>query len=463
MPVYVAGIRASSSYRSIHTFVDAREKWGPLPKSSRTPPTSTPGPDTKVVRTSGEIFSDGSVIELVSSATDRRLSLLLWRKRQQTIARHVKHRGRIYEAIDVNELLRVAIRFPTDAAPYGTAHQFFSGVRDVFTRYIGLALPEASLLTAWTWSTWFPELASSPPTLVISGPDANHAVTLFRLLNCLCRRPLVLADINRSGLFAAMQLHPTLLVNNPAQFPKIWQLLVNANHHGVYVLGTQGKVHNIVGSRAFFVGMQDIGSEGALHLALPPAGAEIPILDERRQAEIARRFQRQWLMFRLQNLRQVGQSPSSVSQPDSPNFESTHNFARFLQQAPDIARAVAPLLQRQHEDATVQHACDVVRAIVEVLWAPLHQKAEIAVARIAELTNALIRSRGEILEFNAAEVGWKLKNLGFYRHRNGSGKVLQPSRETVLLVHQLARRLCLNLAPLQSCPDCTEPGAVVAK
>ena len=334
MRVYGAGIRASSSYRSIPTFVDAREKWGPLAKSSRTPPTSTPGPDTKVVRTSGEIFSDESVIELLSSATDRRLSLLLWSKRQQTIARHVKHRGRIYEATDVDESLRVAIRFPTEAAPYGTAHQLFSGVRDVFARYLGLALPEASLLTAWTWSTWFPEFASSPPTLVISGPDANHALTLFRLLNCLCRRPLVIADINRGGLFAAMPLHPTLLVNNPAQFPKIWQLLASANHRGVYVLGTQGKVHNIVGSRAFFVGMQEIGSEGALHLALPPAGAEIPTLDERRQAEIARRFQRQWLMFRLQNLRPVGQSSSSVSQPNSPNFESTHNFTRFLQQAP---------------------------------------------------------------------------------------------------------------------------------
>jgi hypothetical protein len=434
-----------------------------LPKSSRTPPTSTSERGSRVIRTSGEIFDDGSIIELVKQSSDHQLSLIFWHNRQQTIARHIKHQGRVYGATDANEMLFQAIRFPTETAPYGTAPQLFNGVRDVFARFVGVALPEASLLTAWTWSTWFPEFASSPPTLVISGPDANHAITLLRLLNCLCRRPLVLADINRSGLFAAMQLHPTLLVNSPGQFPKIWQLLASANHHGVYVLGTQGEVHNIVGSRAFFVGMQEIGSEGALHLALPPAGAEIPTLNERQQAAIARRFQGQWLMFRLQNLQQVGQSPSRASQSNSPNSESALNLARFLEQDPDIARTIAPILQRQHEDANVQRGCDVSRAIVEVLWALVHQKTEVAIGRIAELTNALLRSRGETLEYSPEEVGWKLKNLGFYRDRSGAGKVLRASRETIILSHQLARRLFLNLPPVDGCADCVQPEVVVAE
>ena len=434
-----------------------------MTKSSHTPPTSTSERGSRVIGTSGEIFRDGSILELVKPSSDPQLSLLFWRKRQQTIARHIRHRGRVYEATAANEMLLQAIRFPTGTAPYGTAHQLFCGVRDVFARFIGLDHPQASLLTAWTWSTWFPEFASSPPTLVISGPDANHAITLLRLLNCLCRRPLVLADINRSGLYAAMQLHPTLLVNNPAQFPKIWQLLASANHHGVYVLGTQGKVHSVVGSRAFFIGMQEIGSEGALHLALPPAGAEIPMLSERQQAEIARRFQGQWLMFRIQNLQQVGQSPSRANQSNYPNSESTLQLAKFIEQDPDIARSIASILQRQHEDANAQRGRDVSGAIVEVLWALVHQKTEVAVGRIAILTNALLRSRGETLEYNAEEVGWRLKNLGFYRHKNGSGKVLQPSRETILLVHQLARRFCLNLQIVPGCPDCSEPEVIMAE
>ena len=36
-------------------------------------------------------------------------------------------------------------------------------------------------------------------------------------------------------------------------------------------------------------------------------------------------------------------------------------------------------------------------------------------------TNALLRSRGETLEYNAEEVGWELRNLGFYRHKTGDG------------------------------------------
>ena len=98
----------------------------------------------------------------------------------------------------------------------------------------------------------------------------GHAIKLLRLLSCLCRRSLVLTDINKSGLLGVMPLQPTLLVNQPGQFPKIWQLCSTSNYHGVHVLG------NCSVSRT-------------------------PTLDERRQAEIAKRFQPLGLMYRLCN------------------------------------------------------------------------------------------------------------------------------------------------------------------
>jgi hypothetical protein len=102
-------------------------------------------------------------------------------------------------------------------------------------------------------------------------------------------------------------------------------------------------------------------------------------------------------------------------------------------------------------------------AILEVIWAPLHETKEITVNKITDLTNALLRCRGEVLEYSALEIGWKLRNLGLYRHRNGSGMVLRFSHEHGLIVHQLTQRFALSLSPAPECPYCVPPEAVVAQ
>jgi hypothetical protein len=431
-------------------------------KNSRGPTTSTSKHDRPVVRTSGEIFGDGSIIELVSPATDRQLQLLFWHKQQKKVAPQIEYRGRLYQVPDVNETLLQAIRFPSDADENGAAHKLFAGVRDLFERYIGVTPEEAALLTAWSTSTWFPECASSPPTLLISGTDMCHAITLLRMLRCLCRRALLLADISRSGLLDVTFLQPTLLLNQPGQLPKIWPLFGASNHHGVSVLG-KGRAHNLAGCKAFFLGMEDTWTDGAIHFALPPARGELPTLDALRQAEIARRFQSRYLMYRLRNLQKIRESHSAVHPVNFPHTATAHNLAACIDGEPNIAQAIAPILQRQEQDTHVQNSCDVARVIIEVIWAPLHDREEIPISRISDLANALLRSRGETLAYSSEEVGWKLRNLGLYRRRNGSGKILRPSRENILVVHQLTRRFCLNLTPVHGCVDCVQPEVVVAE
>ena len=433
-----------------------------MAKTSRGPTTNASKDDSTVVRTSGEIFGDGSMIELVKSATDRHLQLLFWRKQQKKIASQIEHRGRVYQPPDVNETLVQAIQFASDARDYGSAHNLFNGVCELFARYIGVTSEEAALLTAWSTSTWFPECASSPPTLLITGTDMCHAIALLRLLRCLCRRALLLTDISRRDLLDVSFLQPTLLLNEPGQLPKIWPLFGTSNHHGVSVLG-KGRAHNLAGCRAFFLGMEHTWTDGAVHFALPPARGELPTLDAQRQAEIARRFQSHYLMYRLRNLQKIRESHSAVHPVNFPHNATAHNLAACIEEEPNIAQAIAPILQRQEQDTHVQNSCDVARAIIEVIWAPLHEREEMPISRIADLANALLRSRGETLEYSAEEIGWKLRNLGLYRHRNGSGKILRPSRENILVVHQLARRFCLNLTPVHGCADCVQPEVVVAE
>ena len=144
----------------------------------------------RLVTTVGESFADGSVLELVTSASSGRLVLLFRSAGKKKIANQIEHSRCIYQPPDFDEATARAIRFPHDARSYGSTRKLLCRIRELFERHAGLPQPEAALITAWAASSWFADCLSSPPTLLISGPDLDHAIRLFRLLHCLCRRPV---------------------------------------------------------------------------------------------------------------------------------------------------------------------------------------------------------------------------------------------------------------------------------
>jgi hypothetical protein len=429
-----------------------------LAKPSRRTTTSSSDRECKVVRTSGQIFADGSVIELVTTAPGNRLDVLFWNGHQKSIAHQLEHDGRVYRAHDLDETLLRAIHFPSDANDYGTARQLFSQICKLFQRYVGLSSPESALMTAWCCSTWFQDCVSSPPTLVISSPDMDPAITLFRLLGCLCRRSLLLADITRAGLLSVMALRPTLLIIQSSTPPRIWDLMRMSNYRGFYLVTNRGRVCNVACSKAIFLGMAaDTWIAEAIHLALP-GQQDLPPLDEYQEAEIANRVQPQLLRYFLHNFRKVRESLSAVRQFKVPVTEIARNLTACIQGDPDIAQLIVPILQRQDQDAQARRSRDVSVAVVEVIWAASHEGKEITITQVAERTNALLRARGETLVYGAVEIGWQLKNLGVDRHRNGGGMVLQFSQANSLLIHRLAQRLGLKLSPRTGCANCDQRG-----
>jgi hypothetical protein len=427
-----------------------------LRKPPRWTTTSTSERESKIIGTSGELFADGSVIELVS-ATGNQLDVLLWQNNRKKIAPQIEHRERVYKALDLDESLRRAIRFPSSADAYGTNKELFAQIRILFEQYIGLTSPEGALLTAWVCSTWFPDCLSSPPTLIISGPETGPAIILFRLLSCLCRRSLVLAKLDRTALLSLMSLQPTLLVNQPGGSLKILDLWRTSNHRGVYVVLRRGKVQSLVGSKALFVGMEDTSTDEAIHLTLP-ALHQLPPLDDRCEAEIAKRFQGQLLMYRLRNFARVTGRHAVAA--DVPTTELAQNLTNCVQNEADIVQAMTPILQRQILDAQARRSCDVNAIIVEVLWASLHEEKDVPISALAARANALLRVRGETLEYSAVEVGWRLRNLGLSRHRNGGGMLLQFSQANNVLIHRLAKQFGLKLPPHIGCGNCGQQGTL---
>ncbi len=181
-------------------------------------------------------------------------------------------------------------------------------------------------MSAWVCSTWLADCISSPPTLTISGSEMGCALTFFRLLSCLCRHSLMVADINRNAFLSVTKLHPTLLISQPSASHKMLTLWNASNHRGVFVVGGQGKVHSVSGSKAIFLGMADSSSEEeSIHLTLPVRHPGPP-LDEHCEAEFAKRLQPQLLMYRLRNFRTIRESCYDMRKPKLSKSELAHNL-----------------------------------------------------------------------------------------------------------------------------------------
>jgi hypothetical protein len=418
--------------------------------------------DLRVVKTVGETLADGSVLELLTSAPHGELVLLLRNAYRKTIAQQIEHSGQKYQPRDLDETIRRTIRFPHDTKSYGSTRKLLRRARELFERHAGLTQPASALMTAWATSSWFQDCLSSPPTLLLSGPDMEHAIVCFRLLHCLCRRPVMLGDLNRNAFLSFASLGATLLINQPGLSTRIRDLWTTSNYRGVSVVGN-GRVCSVASSKAVFLGMTDARSDEGIHFALPPAQCDLSLLDEQQQSAIAEEMQPQLLNYRLRNFDKVRNFFASKNGSTFAGTAVARNLVASVLGESEIVESITPFLRRMQEDQIAQRGCFVHLAVIEVAWAPSHENREITVSRLTELANACLRCRGEIWEYSPAEIGWKLRSLGFHRHRNGRGMVLQFSQENRSLLHQLAVRWSLNLRAFADCALCSPPKAVVVQ
>ena len=239
---------------------------------------------SRVFRTFGEIFPDGSVLELVAPSAGEQPDLLLWDRTKILISPEIEHRGKLYRAETLHTSILRATRFPREPVGYGTIRQLFTELAGAFEEYLAFSNPAAEQAAFWVLTTWFPECLSSPPALWVSGADIGRAASFFGLLHCLCRRALKVAGITRSGFLSLpLAFRPTLLVNQPSLSAGMQELWRESNYRGFFVPGSRGVVLDVSSSKAIFMGMAGAATSPSaehLHLALFPAGRELPSLDE---------------------------------------------------------------------------------------------------------------------------------------------------------------------------------------
>ncbi len=271
----------------------------------------------RVITTAGQIFPDGTMIELVSGSAGNKPDLLHWNGVKGSIAARVEYGDYTYEASELNPSLYCATRLPKQCKDYGSSRELFRGVADLFKHSFHFSDRESGLVACFCLSTWLTDRLSIAPSLVIFAPDQGLGIELLRLLSCVCRRPLMLAEVTPGGLRSLpMHLSLTLLVNEHGLRPNLQRLLRASSYRGLHLPGNRGGVVDLYGPKAILwesdVASDNLG-EGVIQISLP-ASSRWPALDEHRRAEIANDFQPRLLMYRLKNCAEVQESRVNVSQ-----------------------------------------------------------------------------------------------------------------------------------------------------
>jgi hypothetical protein len=415
----------------------------------------------KCVATAGESFSDAT-IELVADPSDSySLNLLLWDGSSATVAPRIEYGRSLYEPIALEPSLVHAVQWPKCPLQYGSTRNLFDRVRSVIARHVEIQDTSARLLTYFAFSTWFPDRLSLAPSLAIVGPADSEGIQLLRVLRCLCRRSILLAEASQASLLSLpLQLSPSLLMNRPMLTRPLRNFLSSSNRRG---LGTvkRGKVLEVCCPKAVNFGMDEIPQDLAsvmIHVPLSSATGQKSVLEDGRLNDITAELQGKMLAYRLANYFRVRISDLHRMNFTHQTGEIAMNLAACIVDDAKLASGVVPLLKEQDDHVRGQPDRKLDAAILGALLTLLHEKKSdrVQVKEITALANTLLRTQGEIVEYRPEEVGHRLDGLSLGRTRQNEGMFLLLGRDASRLVHQLtlAYGLSWDLNSAPNCPDC---------
>ena len=415
----------------------------------------------KCITTAGESFPNAA-IDLVADPSDSyRLNLLLWDGSSATVAPRIEYARSAYEPIALEPSLVHAVQWPKCPIEYGSTRDLFDSVFDLITQHVEIQDTSARLLTYFVFSTWFPDRLSLAPGLAAMGPAHSAGVQLLKLLSCLCRRSMLLAEASQASLLSLpLHLSPTLLMNRPMLTRPLRSFLSTSDRRG---LGTvkRGKVLEVCCPKAVYFGMDEIPQDLAsvmIHVPLSSATAQTSVLEDGTLHDITAELQGKMLAYRFTNYSRV-----RISDLHGMNFthqtgEIAMNLAACILDDAELAGGVVPLLEEQDDHVRGQPDRTLDEAILGAVLACLHEKKSdrVQVKEITAMANTLLRTRGEIVEYLPEEVGHRLDGFSLVRKRHHEGMFLLLGRDTSQLVHRLAARygVSWDVNSVPNCPDC---------
>jgi hypothetical protein len=195
-----------------------------------------------VIKTGGEFFADGSVLELVRERTEpEEAKLLHWHGKVLGVVAHVEHAGREYAPAAIDPSLQTVLRLPTRVAPPETTESLFMAVHDLLARHLRQPDTCITAMVCAVFASWMSPALPIASVLWIFSPAGSQKNLALQLLGLLSRRPLRLVGLRHSDIARLpMSLQPTLLLDEPDVRPEMQTLLQSTSHRGARIVTSHG-------------------------------------------------------------------------------------------------------------------------------------------------------------------------------------------------------------------------------
>jgi hypothetical protein len=405
------------------------------------------------IATTGEVFADGSVIDLIGSAQGGSPRLMLWNGSKEIIGSLVKHDGRLYEPEPINSSVLRELSLPTRCRPHGSTREFLAETCKLIANFVGFEEKSVALVGRIVLCSSLIDAVSVAPALVIVGPDTARANRLVALLRCFCRHALPLTGVTPAGLCSLPSgARFTYLITQTSMSDKLRSLLGHASNRDGRI-PSRGRLLDLFGvqiihSDSVFAG--EWWPHRSIQISMVPTGRELPNFDLDTQRQIMGEFQPRLLSFRRANL-----GAARKLQFDASKFSfALQDLALSLAAAtPDDAELQSELFGLlQEHDAEIRSGtwielnCVLLEAIL--VAGRESPGGVIYVSDLAEIAQEILRRRGEReVEIDPGAFGKKLKLLGFATEpRDAKGKKLRVTDAVVNRVRRLARAFgCLEV------------------
>jgi hypothetical protein len=344
---------------------------------------------------------------------------------------------------------------PIRPAAYGTTEELFARIKLAIAEQTHLSDKDNALLTLWVFSTWFHDVLSIAPGLVITGP-AHEGDAILRALYACCYHPILVAGMTGAALSAIQwDKKPTLLIFEPNLSRRSAALLCSSTRRGYLALrtipGASRSAFDYYGPKATYAGEDPpvrAMLQHCVHInALPASGAYSEHVAPMTE-EMTQKMQNQLLRYRSEHLPEVSKLELCAANL-SPDFNAIASaLCECIVDAPDLQNDLVSLLTPYSEQQLAERLDDLGTLAVGAALALCHHgKNQILISEIATEVNRVLKDRGERIQYSPEKIGHRLKKAGLLSQRvsaAGNGFILDHA--TQVRIHEVAANYgCVGL------------------
>jgi thiol-disulfide isomerase/thioredoxin len=305
--------------------------------------------------------------------------------------------------------------------------------------YANLLPDAAALMVAFALASWFGDCFAVAPLLYLLGPD-NEATHLLRLLGFLCRRPILVSDIDVAALGTLPRnLDPTLLVNQRDLGRRVMRVLLASNDRHFSIARGKGAIY-AYGAKAF-ASVPEFADARGVRVSLSPTQELLPMLTDASETEIAKDFQSKLLRFRMVNRQRVYDAELDTQDFVPAMREEVRAWLAPLCDCPDLRKSVWSSLMEQSREREGARLSDERCVVAEAALLFCHKAdtEHFFVGDLAEKANDLLQGRHEERVLTNKKVGLVLRDLGIKGKRVVEGYRILLTESMREKIHGIAR------------------------